>query len=194
MSALTKKKRFGHDEYLALEETAEYRSEYVSGEIFAMAGGSLNHVQITSNVSRYIGNRISDDCRALTSDMKVYVAAADRFYYPDVTVLRGAPVFYDDRSDTLTNPVLIVEVLSDSTEARDRGEKMPAYRTLESLREYVLASQTRPVVEQYAKNAAGEWIHRATIGVKSSVRLESVGVELGLGEIYQRIEFAEENL
>lgn len=101
----------------------------------------------------------------------------------------GEWAFYQKRKDAVTNPILIVEVLSDSTEAKDRGEKMLAYRTLESLREYVLISQNNATVEQYIRNADGSWIHKATIGLESAVQFESIGIELKLENIYQRVEF-----
>lgn len=194
MPALTKKKKYTPEEYLALEEQAEYRSEYDNGEITAMSGGSFKHAQITANLGRNIGNKISGDCSTLTTDMRVQVENYRKFYYPDVLVICGKPAFYEKRNDTVVNPVLIVEVLSDSTESKDRGEKMLAYRTLNSLREYVLVSQDRPIVEQYTKTADGNWIHKATIGLKSGVRFESVEIELTLEEIYHRVEFEEENL
>lgn len=195
MLALTEKrkaKKYSPEEYLALEEKAEFRSEYDNGLITAMAGGSLDHAQITANIGRKIGNEISEDCTALTTDVKVRVESYRKFYYPDVLVICGKAVFYQKRKDTIINPILIIEVLSDSTEARDRGEKMLAYRTLESLREYVLVSQNQPIVEQYIKNKNGTWIHKATIGLKSMVKFESIGIELSLEEIYQRIIFEEE--
>jgi Uma2 family endonuclease len=187
MSALPKKKKYTPEEYLALEEKAGFRSEYENGEIVAMAGGSLNHAQITSNINRNMGNKISENCTALTTDVKVRVESYRKFYYPDVLVICGEPIFYQKRNDTIINPVLIVEVLSDGTEAKDRGEKMLAYRTLESLQEYVLVSQNKPTVEQYIKNAEGNWIHKATIGLKSVMKFESIGIELVLEEIYQRV-------
>jgi Uma2 family endonuclease len=194
MSVLTKKKKYTSEEYLALEEKAEFRSEYDNGEIVAMSGGSLNHAQITANLGRNIGNKISEKCTALTTDVKVRVESYQKFYYPDVLIICDKPAFYQKRNDTITNPVLIVEVLSKSTEANDRGEKMLAYRTLESLREYILVSQHKAIVEQYTKNADGNWIHKATIGLKSIVIFESVGVTLSLEEIYRKIEFDEKNL
>lgn len=156
MSALTKKKKYSVEEYLALEEKAEFRSEFDNGEITARAGGSINHAQIIANLGRNIGNKVSENCRALTTDIKVRVENYRKFYYPDVLIICGKPEFYEKRKDTITNPVLIVEVLSDSTEAKDRGEKMLAYRTLESLQEYVLVSQNRPIVEQYTKTTDGK--------------------------------------
>ena len=188
MTAKPKKRKYTPEEYLALEEKAEYRSEYEDGIITAMAGGSLNHAQITANISRNFGNKMSEKCTALTTDVKVRVESYRKFYYPDVLVICGEPKLYQNRNDTITNPILIVEVLSDSTEAKDRGEKMLAYRTLESLREYVLVSQNKAIVEQYAINKEGNWIHKATIGLKSTVKFESIEIELTLEEIYQRVE------
>ena len=194
MPALTKKKKYTPEEYLALEEKAECRSEYDNGEIIAMSGGSLNHARIIGNIDRFLSVRLSQNCESLTTEIKIWVENYRKFYYPDVFVFCGMPAFYLERNDTITNPVLIIEVLSDGTEAKDRGEKMLAYRTLDSLQEYVLVSQSRPVVEQYTKNADGNWIHKATIGLRSIVRFESVAVELSLEEVYQRVEFEEENL
>ena len=187
MSALTKTKKYTPEEYLALEEKAEFRSEYDNGVIVAMAGGTINHVRITNNIDRLFGSRLKKSCESMTTDMKVRVENYQKFYYPDVLVICGETEFYQKRNDTVTNPVLIVEVLSDKTEAKDRGEKMLAYRTLESLREYVLVSQDKALVEQYTKNKDGNWIHKATIGLNSKVNFESIEIELTLEEIYQRV-------
>ena len=187
MSALTKKKKYTPEEYLALEEKAEFRSEFENGEIVAMAGGSLDHAQITFNIAKNLDRKLNEKCRSLTSEVKVKVENYRKFYYPDVLVICGEPVFFEKRNDTITNPILIVEVLSDSTEAKDRGEKMLAYRTLESLQEYVLVSQDKAIVEQYIKSSDENWIHKATIGLNSSVKFESIEVELTLEEIYQRV-------
>ncbi len=194
MPALTKKRKYTPEEYLALEEKAEFRSEYDNGEIVAMSGGSLNHARIIGNINRSFGAKLNSHCESVTTDVKVQVESYLKFYYPDVLVICGKPVFFQKRNDTIVNPVLIAEVLSDSTEAKDRGEKMLAYRTLESLQEYVLVSQSKPIVEQYFKNTDGNWIHKATIGLKSIVTFQSVGITLSLEEIYQRIEFDEKNL
>ncbi|MCY7374407.1 MAG: Uma2 family endonuclease [Pyrinomonadaceae bacterium] len=194
MTALPKKKKYAPEEYLALEEQAEYRSEYENGAIVAMAGGSLNHAQITSNVNRFIGNKVTQNCRSLTTDVKVRVENYRKFYYPDVLVICGEPKFYQKRNDTVTNPILIVEVLSDSTEAKDRGEKFAAYQTLEFLQEYILVSQDKAKIEQFTRQNDGSWKYQATIGLKSAVKFTSIEVELTLDEIYQRIEFNQENL
>ena len=183
-----KQKHYTPDEYLALEERTEFRSEFNDGEIVAMAGGSINHARIIKNIERSIDRKLKDSCESFTSEIKVRVESYRKFYYPDVLVICGELQFFEKRNDTITNPILIVEVLSDSTEAKDRGEKMLAYRTLESLQEYVLVSQDKAIVEQYFKNADGNWLHKATIGLNSSVKFESIEVELTLEEIYKRVE------
>jgi Uma2 family endonuclease len=187
MSALTKKKRYSPEEYLSLEEKAEFRSEFDDGIVVAMAGGTLDHARIINNLDHAFAVKIKKNYESITTEVKVRVESYRKFYYPDVLVICGEPILYEKRNDTITNPILIVEVLSDNTEAKDRGEKMLAYRTLESLREYVLVSQSNAVVEQYIKNSEGNWIHKATIGSQSKVNFESIEVELAIEEIYQRV-------
>ncbi|CAN5410114.1 Uma2 family endonuclease [soil metagenome] len=195
MGALPKKKKYTPEEYLALEEKAEFRSEYDNGEIVAMAGGSLNHQQITVNLTVFFDSKIrKKGCRVLPSEMKIWVESIGKFYYPDVTIICEKPKFYKKRNDTIENPKLLIEVLSDSTEAKDRGEKFFAYQTLGSLQEYVLVSQDKHLVETFTKQADGSWRYLATIGLKSKVYFESVQTELSLKEIYDLVEFEEENL
>lgn len=174
---------------MALEEKAEFRSEYDDGEIIAMAGGSLNHIQITFNTAKIIDRNVRGKCRTFPSEMKVYVEAINKFYYPDVTVVCEKPTFYKERKDTIINAKLLIEVLSNSTEAKDRGEKFFAYQTLESLHEYVLISQDKCLVETFTKQTDGSWRYLATIGLGSKVYFESVDAELSLEEIYDLVEF-----
>lgn len=183
-------KRYSVAEYLAFEDRSERRHEFDTGIVTAMAGGSDSHAAVISILIRVIGNRIGGDCRVFGSDLRVHVEESARFFYPDVLVVCGKPQLFEKRNDTVTNPVLVVEVLSKKTEARDRGEKMLSYRGLESLREYVLISQENPIVEQFIRKADGAWEHRATIGIRSSVHFESIGVGMELAEIYSRIEFS----
>lgn len=190
----TTEKSYSVAEYLALEERSKRRHEFGDGIVTAMAGGSLAHAEVISNLVRLTGSRIGGDGGVYSSGLRVHVENFDAFLYPDVMVLCGTPNFFENRNDTVTNPILIVEVLSKKTEAFDRGEKMISYRGLDSLREYVVVSQTRPIVEQFIRKSDGSWEHRATIGLKSSVRFESISVEMKLEEIYQRIEFAGKNL
>lgn len=193
MPALTKERKYTPEEYLALEEKAEFRSEYENGEIVAMAGGSLNHIQIAFNAAKAIDRQIGNKCRTLPSEMKVYIKAVSKFYYPDVTVLCEKAEFYRGRDDTVTNPRLLVEVLSESTEARDRGEKFFAYQTLDSLQEYVLISQDKFTIETFTKQTDGSWRYLATIGLESRVFLDFVQAELPLAEVYGSVEFEEGN-
>lgn len=189
MTALPKKKKYTPAEYLALEETAEYKSEYENGEIVAMAGGSLNHARIIRNIDRAFGGKLKKSCESITSEVKVRVENYQKFYYPDVLVFCGEPKFYQKRNDTIINPTLIVEVLSNSTEAKDRGEKFAAYQTLEVLQEYILVSQDKAKIEQFARQNDGSWKYQATIGLKSKAYFESVETEISLEDIYDLVEF-----
>jgi Uma2 family endonuclease len=185
-----KQKYFTPEEYLALEEKAEFRSEFDDGVIVAMAGGSLNHQQITANFARVLGTKVrGKNCRVLPSEMKVWVEVNRKFYYPDVTVICEKPKFYKQRNDTIENPKLLIEVLSESTEAKDRGEKFFGFRSLESVEEYVLVSQDKHLVEKFTKQNDGSWKYLATIGIESEVYFESVEETLKLSEIYDLVEF-----
>lgn len=195
MSVLTKRKKYTPEEYLALEERAEYKSEYENGAIVAMAGGSFNHVQITSNVVRSLGNQLGGQCSVLPTDMKVWVQKRGKFYYPDITIICGKPQFHQNRTDTIINPQILIEVLSKSTEAKDRTEKFWSYQLLDSFQEYVLVSQDKAAVEQFVRQADGGWRYSAVIGRESVLRLTTVEAELNLQEVYQTIEFEpEENM
>ena len=189
-----KKQKYTPEEYLALEEKAEFKSEYWNGEIVAMAGGNINHQQIVANVSRILGNKIYGKCRVFPSEMKVWVKKRDKFFYPDITIICEKPEFYKKRRDTIVNPILIIEVLSKSTASVDRAEKFLSYQTLESLREYVLIAQEASSVEQFVKRDDGNWIYQATIGAESVVTFSSIETTLAMGEIYDLVEFEEENL
>jgi Uma2 family endonuclease len=190
MALKAKKKRYHTPEkYLALEEKAEFRSEFDDGEIVAMAGGSLNHARVVRNIDRAFGRRLKAECESFTADVKVWVQSYQKFYYPDVLVICGKPKFYEKRNDTIENPKLLVEVLSKSTEAKDRGEKFFAYQKLESVEEYVLVSQDKHLVEKFTKQNDGSWKYLATIGIESEVYFESVEETLKLSEIYDLVEF-----
>jgi Uma2 family endonuclease len=119
--------------------------------------------------------------------MKVRMPDSRKFFYPDVTVLCGDPQFHDERTDTILNPLLIIEVLSKSTEAFDRGGKFHAYQQLESLQEYLLVAQDRPAVEQYVRQPDGTWTYRAAVGIESSLPLPSIECTLGLSAVYDRV-------
>lgn len=193
MTALTRTKKYTPAEYLALEEKAETKSEYWNGEIVAMSGAAIEHQQIVSNITEFLGAKVRGRCRIFPSEMKVWVKKRDKFFYPDLTIICGAPEFYKKRRDTIVNPRLIIEVLSKSTASFDRAEKFLSYQTLESLDEYVLIAQEKPTVEQHIKRADGNRIYQATIGLESAVTFPSVETTLDTKEIYDLVEF-EENL
>jgi Uma2 family endonuclease len=175
------------DEYLAMERQAEYKSEYIDGVVYAMSGASFKHNAIVANVIAELVPRLrSGPCRALPSDMKVRLPDSRKFFYPDVSVFCGEPQFHDDRTDVLLNPVVIIEVLSESTAAFDRGGKFQSYQQLESLREYILISQDQYLVEQYVRQTGESWTYTAIIGPESSLVLPSINCTLSLAAIYEK--------
>ena len=178
------------DEYLAAERLSDYRSEYLDGGVYPMTGASLNHGRIVVNVATELALQLRDrDCDVLVTDMKVRLQESRKFFYPDICVLCDAPRFHDERKDIITNPDLVVEVLSPSTEAFDRGAKFEAYRTIESLKEYLLVSQEKPLVEQYVRNGDGSWQYKSVAGLESSLTLPSVKCILDLGAVYDKVDF-----
>ncbi len=178
-------------EYLERERAAEGKSEYVDGEVYAMSGGTLDHNRIAMNVGRELGNIFKDrPCLVLGSDMKVWMESVNTFAYPDLSGRCGPLEFYDERKDIYRNPEFIIEILSDSTETYDRGEKFYRYQTLESLREYVLISQRSVAVDIYRRHDAG-WLYHSVRDHNGSMRLDSVGCEVPLSEIYRGLSFAE---
>jgi Uma2 family endonuclease len=184
--------QFSFDDWLACERAAtDQRSEYVAGEVFAMAGGSEAHNLIVANLVRELGNQLKRrPCRVYPSDMKVHIAAADVGAYPDVMVICGERVFHDERRDVVTNPTLIVEVLSESTEAYDRGDKFRHYRSLASLQAYLLLSQARMQAELFLRQPDGTWSLRGFQEPAESIPLPVIEAELALAEVYDKVEFA----
>src|SRR5947209_19983384 len=177
------------DEYLAAERLSESRSEYLDGMVCPMTSSSVNHIQIVSNVTVERGTQLrARPCRVLTVDLKVRLQNSRKFFYPDVTVVCGEVQYHDDRRDIILNPDLIIEVLSPSTEAFDRGAKFQAYQTLDSLKEYVLVAQDRPVVEQYVRQSDGKWTYTAAVGLESSLALPSVECTLNLSAVYDKVD------
>src|SRR3989442_732099 len=162
------------EQYLALERQAETKSEYFAGEIFAMAGASPEHSIITVNLTRELSSQLLErPCQVYSSDMKVRVTE-DLYVYPDVSVVCGEAQFAGEEREVLLNPTLIVEVLSPSTEAWDRGGKFEQYRQRESLQEYVLIAQGRPHVERYARQADGQWLVTEVNGLEAVPALPSI--------------------
>ncbi len=185
-------------EYLALERAAEHKSEYYRYEMFAMAGASHKHNLIVGNLLRELGNHLrKGPCEVYPSNMRVKVDATGLYTYPDVVVVCGTPEFEDEHVDTLLNPTLLIEVLSESTESYDRGKKSGHYRQLTSLKEYLLVSQDEAHVEHYArqqarqqaKQQANHWLLTEASGLETSIELPTAEVRLELSEIYARVTF-----
>ena len=177
-------------EYLERERTALLRSEYVNGRIYAMAGASSRHVVVCGNAHASLHRALrGKNCQPFMSDMRVRVAETTLYTYAGVRVA-CPPVEYDDsRNDTLINPVVIIEVLSPSTESYDRGDKWAHYQRLVSLRDCVLVSQDQPRVEHYSRAAAGDWLLHVAEGLSASITLTSVDCTLLLSDIYERLTF-----
>ena len=178
--------RYSPEEYLAMERGAETRSEYIDGRIVALAGAQRPHVVIVANLALELGVRLVETpCEIYPTEMKVKVEASGRYVYPDLGVACD-PQFEDDRTDVLLNPLLIVEVLSDSTESYDRGEKFFHYRRIASLREYVLVSQKKCLVERYVREG-DFWRFESLDDPDASLVLTSLDVEIPLRRIYVKV-------
>ena len=183
------------EDWLADERRAlEMRSEYVDGEVFAMTGAREAHNLIVTNISGELRNALKDrPCRVYSSDMKVYIQASNEGRYPDLAALCGEREFHDERTDLLLNPALIVEVLSESTESYDRGDKFASYRLIPSLREYLLVSQTRMLAELYCRQDHGCWLFSDFTQPSDRIPLDSIGCQLSLAEAYDKVEFGAES-
>jgi Uma2 family endonuclease len=177
------------EQYLEIERKAEFRSEYYQGEMFAMAGGTGNHTMLVDNLTAALLEKLrGGSCRPFSNNMRLQVSSTGLYTYPDVVVACGQRQFLDERRDTLLNPTVIIEVLSESTEAYDRGRKFGHYRTLESLQEYVLVSQDRAQVECYKRQPGQQWLLTAANRVEDAVFLESIDCTLRLANIYEDID------
>lgn len=174
------------DQYLAIERAAEFKSEFVDGEMFAMAGGSNRHGLIQGNLfgELYLCLRGSA-CRPFGSDSRVRVSSR-AYVYPDVTVVCGKQPAADEHEDILFNPAVIFEVLSTSTEKYDRGLKFQLYRTIDSLQEYILVNQEQVRVERYTRQPDGTWILHDYQGTDQELNIDALGIAIPLRRIYDQ--------
>lgn len=176
------------EEYLRREREAEERHEYDNGRMCAMAGESPNHSRICINAARETSaNLKGKSCEAFSPNMKVCINAAGKFYYPDLSIVCGEARYHDRERDALVNPKVIFEVLSPSSEKRDRGVKFLSYQQIESLTDYLLVSQDKLLVEHFVRQAGGQWLYTAHADRSASVHLPSIGCDLPLDEIYDRV-------
>lgn len=184
------KVRFTVAEYLSMDRDASEKHEFAFGETYAMGGASARHVEIVGNIVSELRNHLRQrPCRVYSTDLRLCVDADHRYTYPDVVVVCGQPQFLDDQLDTLLNPDLIVEVLSESTRNYDRGDKFQQYRGIPSFREYLLVDQAKAHVERYSKQQDGTWSLWETDSLDHVVHLESIAVRLPVSEIYLKVEF-----
>ncbi len=177
------------EEYLYLERESDIRHEYYDGEIFAMAGASERHNLIVVNLIRELSSQLrKTPCRLYPGDMRLKIEATGLYTYPDLMIVCGGREFSeDDQPDTLLNPDVIVEVLSDSTESYDRGKKFENYRTLDSLKEYILISQNRKKMERFFRNERGYWELNESDGEHPQLHLKAAGCELRLEDVYENV-------
>ena len=179
-------------EYLGIERTATSRSEYLRGEMFAMAGGSPTHSRIKTNVLGELRSRLKGNpCAPFDSDLRIKCPTG-LYTYPDASVICSELEYDDEQQDTVLNPTLLMEVLSKSSEAYDRGKKFDHYRKIPSLREYVLISQDEPMIQRFLRNEDDTWTLSAVADLNQSIRLQSLGIELPLAEVYERVDFTAE--
>jgi Uma2 family endonuclease len=182
-------RRYSLDEYRAIEEKAEGRSEYRDGEIVPMPGGSLSHSRIGGNIFAFLKYLLRDSqFEPINSDLRLWIPDYHRGLYPDVMVFEGEPELNGDRSDEVLNPTLIVEVLSPSTADYDRESKFRMYRSISSFREYLLVQQDEPFIERYSKQSQG-WLLSDFNNLNQSIALDSLGIELPITEIYRGVVF-----
>ena len=180
------------EHYVELERKAEFKSEYLSGQIFAMAGGSPKHSALISNVNGSAWSRLrGSSCQVYNNDLRITIMQTGLKTYPDVTVVCGEAHFHPLDKDSIINPTVLFEVLSPTTEAYDRGEKWAHYQQLDSLQEYILVSQHKAQVEHYVRQDDGSWKFTAASDLGAKIPLPSLGCELLLAEIYDRVTFEE---
>jgi Uma2 family endonuclease len=183
--------RVSPEEYLESERESDFRHEFIDGWVFAMAGESLSHCQVCTNLSGEARTKLKGtSCQPLSPNMKVRTSTASLFAYPDLTIVCNEPLFHDAKKDVLINPKVIFEVLSPSTEKYDRTTKFARYRMgNETLTDYVLVSQDKPFVEHFSKQLDGNWLYRSFSELADSFEIASIECSLSLDEIYDRVEF-----
>ncbi len=180
--------KISEEEYLHLERAAEYKSEYIGGEIFPMPGGSFRHSELAVNRSAELRSRLrSLGCRVFSSDVRVRTASTGSYVYPDVSVVSGEPIPYAGSDDILTNPTLVVEVLSPSTSSYDRGGKFELYLEIPSLNDYALAHTDAVHAEHFARQPDGSWIVREHKSDDSTIAPTSINCTIRLGDVYANL-------
>ncbi|MAU08492.1 MAG: hypothetical protein CL607_01625 [Anaerolineaceae bacterium] len=188
--ALPKSTYVTEEEYLAFEQDSEIKHEYAAGQIIAMTGASREHLLINHNVSRVLGNQLVErPCEVYSSDLRVQVTASGAYRYPDIVVVCGEPEFVPPRPNSLLNPTLIIEILSDSTAEIDYRHKLAEYRRIPTLQEYLLISQDAPRIERYLKQDEQNWLYTELTGLDQQLALPSIDCTLLFSDVFYRIDF-----
>ena len=180
-------------EYLAFADEQDEKYEYRDGYVYAMVGGTANHSIITVNTSTQFNVQLSDrNCTVTSPDLRVYIASKQTYRYPDVAVFCGEMDYLQNRRDTLTNPTVLVEVLSPSTAQTDYNEKLTEYTQIESLQAYLLISQDTPKVERFLRAESGQWLYDYALGLDSEIAVPPVGCTLALSTLYNKVNWDED--
>ncbi|MEH2080665.1 MAG: Uma2 family endonuclease [Nostoc sp.] len=187
---ITQQRYYTSEEYLELEEVADYKSEYIDGQIIPMAGGTINHNRIAGNFYAVLNFAFrQEEYEVFNSDMRLWIHQKRIYTYPDVTVIASEPEFFNNRTDIITNPQVIVEVLSKSTKNYDREDKFQAYRTISTFQEYLLIDQTRIHVDQFSKTGKKQWMLREYDEEDEAIALVTVPFEIYLQDLYNKVKF-----
>ncbi|MCC5620219.1 Uma2 family endonuclease [Nostoc sp. CHAB 5715] len=187
---ITQQRYYTPKEYLELEEAADYRSEYINGQIIPMAGGTVNHNQIALNLSTELNFAFKkQNYRVFMGDVRLWILQKRTYTYPDVMILAGEPEFFNNRKDIILNPQIIVEVLSKSTKGYDREDKFQAYRTISTFQEYLLIDQTQIHVDQFSKTGKKQWTLREYDEEDEAIALVTVPFEISLQDLYNKVKF-----
>ena len=185
------KPAYSVEAYLEIERAGPHKHEYYRGEIFALAGSSEAHNLILANILTALNVQLRKrPCRVYPSDMRLKIPQTGLYTYPDISVVCGTPQFDDSRRDTLLNPVMIIEILSPSTERYDRGKKFQNYRTVATLQEYVLVSQDDYHIEHYTKQNDEDWLLRSFDGINATLQLKAIDCTLSLENVYDKVDIA----
>jgi Uma2 family endonuclease len=182
--------RMTEAEYLEFERASETKHEFYNGEVFAMAGATYEHNMIfAATLGSLYAQLRGKSCRVVPSDQRIRVATG-LYTYPDLSVVCGEPQFAPNAFDTIVNPIVIIEILSKSTEAYDRGDKFQHYREIDTLQTYILISQTKPRIEGYTKGEDGKWTLSDAVGLEAILELPSINCTLALADVYENVTFA----
>jgi len=182
--------KLSETEYLAVERAADSKSEFFDGEMFAMAGGTPMHSLIATNLAAEFTTQLRGrPCLAFNSDLRMKVEATGLFTYPDLSVVCGDLQFANDSDDTILNPTVLAEVLSNSTEAYDRGKKFEHYQEIPTLKEYLLVSQWKPRIDQYLRQVSGDWLLRPAVGLEAALVIPSLDISLSFARVFANVKF-----